>query len=500
MADFRAIRDPGRALRTVVKGSGHQVIRSRVRSIRSLGAATATLIGLCVAVVPAGAATSSAINPVTQASTSARGVSAHVINVEFPVANLTALSGQFGFAGDVEYSEQVKAIDLFVNHINATGGINGRKINPIITNFNPTNDSELRALCTDWTQGSPPVFAVLDGLGTWSGDSQLCITQQGHTPFLGQWTTVSNWTTAGSPYLWWTGPDDAAIIRATVIWGHSSGLLGGSRKVGVIVGDRASDQQALKEYLLPDLEKIGVNPLVVTVPAQPSETAATNTAAQLAVERFKAAGVTSLIPLIPFNAFFPVLSDETSQNYFPRLLLSDYESSIESGLGLIPVPFEKALDGQEGVTTETLGGVDDARPQSQGGYDPGDRQCWDIWHKAYPEIPKGNMNDFIEEQGPVQGWCQEIRLFAQAATMAGKDLNRRTFVEAMSKVTDFPGGYSPVLSYGPHKFYGPTQYQVVRLHTNVPPSSMCRLPLGHLPPQGVCWHVVQTWKPLPATG
>ena len=90
---------------------------------------------------------------------------------------------------------------------------------------------------------------------------------------------MSNWTTAGSPYLWWTGPDDAAIIQATVTWGHSSGLLGGSRKVGVLAGDRASDQLALKQYLLPDLRKIGVNPLVVTIPAQPSETAATNSAA-----------------------------------------------------------------------------------------------------------------------------------------------------------------------------------------------------------------------------
>ena len=51
----------------------------------------------------------------------------------------------------------------------------------------------------------------------------------------------------------------------------------------------------------------------------------------------------------------------------------------------------------------------------------------------------------------MQGWCQEIRLFAKAATMAGKDLNRRTFVEAMSHITNFPGGYSPVLSYGPRQ-------------------------------------------------
>jgi hypothetical protein len=211
----------------------------------------------------------------------------------------------------------------------------------------------------------------------------------------------------------------------------------------------------------------------------------------------QAAGVKSVIPLVTFNAFTPVLAAETAQKYFPTLLLSDYDSSIESSLGLLPVPYEKALDGQEGVTTETLGGIDDPRPQSAGGYDPGVRSCWTIWHKAYPEIPKGNMNDDIEEQGPVQGWCQEIRLFDQAATAAGKNLNRRTFVTAMSKIANFPGGYSPILTYGPTKIAGPTQYQVVRLHNNVPPSAQCRLPIGKLPPQGRCWTTVETWKPLP---
>ena len=465
--------------------------------VRGMGA---VLVAAACLVLAAGAAGASGITPVTRASTSARGVTAHTINVEFPVVNLAALALQLGFAGDVEYTEQAKAIRLFVNQINATGGINGSKIHAIISPFDPTSETGMRALCEDWTQGSPAVFAVLDGVGAFSGDNQLCITEEGHTPFLGQWTTVSNWTTAGSPYLWWTGPDDAAILEATVAWGHSSGLLTRARKVGVIAGDRTSDQLALKEYLLPDLSKIGVTPIVETIPAQPSETAATGSAAPLAVEKLKAAGVTSLIPLLPFNAFLPVLSAQTSQSYYPRLLLSDYESSIESSLGLLPIPFEKALNGQEGVTTETLGGIDDSRPQAQGGYDPGVRDCWNIWHKAYPQIPKGNMNDFIEEQGPVQGWCQEIHLFAQAATMAGQDLNRRTFVEAMSRITNFAGGYAPVLSYGPDKFYGPTEYQVVSLHNNVPPSSLCRLPIGTLPPQGRCWHVVQTWKPLPKAG
>ena len=224
----------------------------------------------------------------------------------------------------------------------------------------------MRALCKDWTEGSPAAFAVLDGVGDWSGDNELCIAQEGHTPFLGQWTTVSNWTRQGSPYLWWTGPDDASILQAVVQWGHSTGLLGGSRKVGIIAGDRASDQLALNQYLLPDLKRIGVQPVVETIAAQTSETAATNSDASLDVEKLRAAGVDSLIPLMPFNAFLPVLGAQTQQQYFPKLLLSDYEDSIETSLGLIPVPFQKALNGQEGVTTETLGGIDDARPAGAG--------------------------------------------------------------------------------------------------------------------------------------
>jgi hypothetical protein len=462
-------------------------------------AATVVLVAswLGVAATPASA---TGITPPDQASTSARGVTAHSINVVFPVVNLQVLSTELGFADDVEYTEQGKAITLFVDQINQHGGINGRKINPIITFFDPTNEASMQALCRQWTEGSPAAFAVLDGVGAWSGDSQLCVTQQGHTPFLGQWTTVTNWTTSGSPYLWWTGPDDAAILQAVVTWGKSADLLGGRSKVGVLAGDRASDQLALNQYLLPDLTRIGVTPVVEQIPSDPSEAAATSSAAPLAVEKLKAAGVTSVIPLLPFNAFLPALVAESSQHYYPKLLLSDYEESIESSLGLLPVPFEKALDGQEGVTTETLGGIDDSRPEAQGGYDPGVRACWAVWHKAYPETPKGNMNDFIEEQGPVQGWCQEITLFAKAATMAGHNLNRRTFVEAMSHITDDAGGYTPTLSFGPNKFFGPTEYQVVSLHNNVPPSAICRLPLGTLPPQGRCWHQVQGWKPLPKVG
>ncbi len=460
-------------------------------------AACATLLcagalGLSAPPASAGAAT-----PVGQASTSDRGVTAGAINVVFPVISFSSIEGQFEIESDAEYGEQTKAIHLFVDQINNAGGINGRKINPMIVGFDPTNPDEQRSLCKQWTQGSPPVFAVLDGLGTFEGVNQLCVTREGHTPMLSQWSTTTNWTNLGAPYLWWTGADDAPILAATVHWGLSSGRLGHGTKVGVVVSDEVSDQDALHSYLLPDLKKIGVDPQVVTITADVGETATTDSDATLAVERLKEAGVQSVIPLLPENAFTPYIGSETSQNYYPKLLLSDYQSEIEIALGLIPIPYEKALNGQEGVTAETLGGIDLPVPEAQGGYDPGVRSCWTVWHAAYPQTPKGNINDDIEEQGPVQGWCQEIRLFAKAATMAGKDLNRRTFVEAMSRITNFPGGYAPVLSYGPDKFSGPTQYQVVEVHDNHPPTSQCKHGPAPAPAAGVCWVIVQKWKPLP---
>jgi hypothetical protein len=479
---------------TIARLSAAAVRRRQVSLLAVAFATVALLLPLTEAGVASGAA------PVSEASTSARGVTGSTINVVFPVANLDALASTYGFAGDIEYTEQAKAINLFVDQINEGGGINGRTINPIITNYDPANNAEMQKLCVDWTQGNPGVFAVLDGVGTYTGVNQLCVTQQGHTPLLSQWTTVSSFTQEASPYLWWTGPDDAAVLRALVAWGAAKGTIGGKAKVGVIVGDRASDQAALNQSLLPDLRRIGVTPLIETIPAQTSESAATGSDATLVVEKLHEAGVTSVIPLIPFNAFLPVLVAQTQQQYFPKLLLSDYENSIETSLGLL-VPFGKVLNGQEGVTTETLGGIDDPRPYAQGGYDPGVRSCWTVWHKAYPEVPKGNMNDDIEEQGPVQGWCQEIHLFAQAAKAAGRNLNRRTFVTAMSQIKDFAGGYSPSLTYGPHQFSGPTQYQVVRLRVNTPPSdTLCRPPPPQQPPAGTCWTPVQAWRPLPAAG
>ena len=90
------------------------------------------------------------------------------------------------------------------------------------------------------------------------------------------------------------------------------------------------------------------------------------------------------------------------------------------------------------------------------------------------------------------------RTAENAAKNAGPNLNRRSFVEAMSKINNYPGTLSPVWSFGANKYYGPTEYQVVKIHNNVPPSSQCKLKTNHKP-QGTCWVTVQKFQPLPTS-
>ena len=141
-----------------------------------------------------------------------------------------------------------------------------------------------------------------------------------------------------------------------------------------------------------------------TIASDPSDSATTNSQAPLVVQQLRSAGVTSVIPLIPFNVFYPMLQAETSQQYFPKLLLSDYESSIETALGLIPIPYEKALDGQEGLTTQTLGGGTNtselhrsARLRHRG------TQLLDAVAQGLPPDPAGRHHRLSRAAGPGRG-------------------------------------------------------------------------------------------------
>ncbi len=225
----------------------------------------------------------------------------------------------------------------------AAASTGGRSTRSSATSTRPTSRTCGRCARTG-PRAAPPPSPCSTVSATGRGTTSSASPRRGTRRFSGSGPPCPTGPGRGRPTCGGPDPTTRRSCRPSSNGVTARGCWAARRKVGIIAGDRASDQLALNQYLLPDLKRIGVQPVVETIAAQTSETAATNSDASLDVEKLRAAGVDSLIPLMPFNAFLPVLGAQTQQQYFPKLLLSDYEDSIETSLGLLPAPVSEGAE------------------------------------------------------------------------------------------------------------------------------------------------------------
>lgn len=446
---------------------------------------------------------STPIHSVDDVPPSTDGVTDDHVTVVFPIVDIGAAAGSAGlqYNSDEKYPEGVRT---FVKEVNDAGGVHGRKIDARLVKFNPLKPAEMRAICKDLTT-SGDVFAVVD-IGTWTGDNQLCITEEGHLPMISSWTTVTDWTDRGAPFLWWTGPDQADVLRNLVPFGIEHGLLAPGKKFAVLSGDTAGDKLAVDKYLLPALEAEGLTPtLVNTISANIDDPATAVSQAKSAVTKLKSEGVETVIPLLqvypPFQSY---LSAAKAQDYKPALLLSDYDDTINVALGLAEFNYPDVVGGQIGPTVYTLSNEDDDRPDGitkldGAGYTPEAKACWETWRKQHPKVKN---NPYIESQGPTMRWCDAVHVLAKALDLAGPKLNRRTFVEALGRIEDFPVALTQAITFGPNDHSGPSTYRTVRPVKNGDTAETDKCPPRRPtvdddnPFHGSCWQLVEDWKPL----
>jgi hypothetical protein len=410
----------------------------------------------------------------------APGVTATSIRVVVPIVSPTSPAGLLLAARDPEYGAQQAAISAFVAAINASGGISGRQLDAQIVPYDPTDATAKRTLCKSWTSGPSAAFAIVEGAGQWAGTDQLCVARDGHTPTIAQSAGNPSMSAASAPYLWWTGVDRSSIESALIQWASALQLLS-SERVGVVTTPQSDDQELLRTAVLPQLKRAGFsNPVVLTLGDS-----------NAVVRQLRAAGVRVVLPLMSSDGLRTYVDAATKQSFFPTLLLSDYKNQISDALDLLP-NYRKALDGQRGITTLTLGSVDDDRQPSQGGYNRSTRACARVW--GADTTSSAVHGGYMEAHGPLAGWCQAIGLFARAATDAGANLNRRSFVSAMTAIHRFPGTNTPLLTFGRTKLSGPTAYRTVELHEG---GSLCPLTHDRLP-MPRCWLPQGEWTDLTA--
>ncbi|MFL6238838.1 MAG: hypothetical protein ACJ735_05000 [Actinomycetes bacterium] len=427
------------------------------------------------------------------------GVSADAITVVMPWPNLSGFEAALATASPSNSSEDPRqAINAFSSYINKHGGINCRKLNVLTPEYDPGNeDGSMRPLCVNYTKDHP-VFAWIDGVGAWHDSQQLCVAQEGHTPLISSWTTTGDQLSAGAPNLWWTGPDLCNVLRNLVHWSVASGKLTKSTRFGVVYSTNDTDVRGYHNCLLPALAREGLHP-TDTGQLQYSTTGPGQSAAQAPgiATKFKVQDrITTVIPMLPFFQFESWLSASVSQQYYPKLMLSDYDQQFQVALGLVgesgsgntafPSSDEKALQDQEGPTYYVLGN-NDGPPWAS----PLGQFCDDAWHASYKPAPD---KPHIESTGTAMTTCENLELFATAAAMAGNNLTRARFNAAMSRLTNFNGGTVPNLRFG-GRSVGPHLQRIVSVHNNH--DNAC--PKKHNQKQGTynqgnCWLIKSGWS------
>ena len=248
------------------------------------------------------------------------GVTATAIKVGIALEDCSQCKATFGAAGGWGPDQDKGVWEAWINDINKTGGIYGRKIQPFYQVVDVTNASTGKAACTTWTETNH-VFMVIGARDALGSQGDLCVTAQHHTLEITGWQPKDpdSYYQQSRNLLITAG---ASGNRAMIAWArgleHYGQLKG--HKVGLIV-EQGSSEQVAKETLAPELKRLGY-PLAYTAvvsndPSQgPSQAAAQSS-------QFKSHGVDYIFDLVNFITMTSFVNEAQKDLYRPKYTVND---------------------------------------------------------------------------------------------------------------------------------------------------------------------------------
>ena len=393
-----------------------------------------------------------------------RGVTASTVKIVTPWFNIDQASKITGTTTDEPLEDAELVIKSVVDAVNKDGGIAGRKLEAQIEEFNPINEVDMRARCQRWTREEQN-FAVVDS-EAWHSTHQLCITQENKTPLVSSFTSVSEFTRRGDPYLWWTGPSAEDVIPHWSAWALDAGYLASGKQTAVLLADRADDT-IMKNVFKAAFSKLGITAKDrcegtpqprVCFETIPFDNAAAQPAALSAVSRMKPF-VDNVMTVLPLTTFTFYLNAAETQEYFPQYLGSDLAQTLVVADSILGSQFPRALHKMRGPTYAYLGGGDE--PNYQGA---GEKRCNAMWKAAQPKA------DVLDRAGVGMRWCQNILAFVEGARRAtvagGGSLTRKGWAAAMGTIKGFDGAMTPKLSWSVGDGAGADLLKIIELRTD----------------------------------
>jgi hypothetical protein len=361
----------------------------------------------------------------------------------------TDLQGAFGAVGaGGRPPEERLIVEALVEHVNATGGIAGRPVRPVIHETNPTSGtfaSQAQAACATFTQDNA-VSAVASSPVGGSDALLACLAPTG-TPLVEQnhWWFDGPARDAHAGLLYQAGKVRPERGVAAMVDGlHDAGYFDGAT-TGLIRFDAPVFTRITEEVLKPELARRGLAiadgaEAILSTPGSVADFGSMNAEISNAIVRFRAAGVTHL--LIVENAavlsFFFTQQAEAA-GFRPRYGLSTYNTPSTLANQAPP----EQLHGSIGVGWSPPNDVFEG--QHPGG-NPTWQACTDVFAAA------GLLSEYQAQGYYLQAHCDSVLLlreaFGRAADLTPQAL--RAAVDGLGSAYTSPMAFRTVLGPGRH--------------------------------------------------
>jgi ABC-type branched-subunit amino acid transport system substrate-binding protein len=365
---------------------------------------------------------------------------------------------------------QQQVFQAYIDNINATGGINGRKIVPVFKSYCPlSSPSAINVqLCTSFADDEK-VFAVVGYLSdaATDGSAETCLAKKHHTIVISYNLTQAIMSLSPPGMILYPGttPERTDTVLFQLL--KKQGTLTG-KKVAVLA--EATTRPEVQKVILPGLKQIGAStgtPAYLTI----SGVDTTAAQAQLAsfIERWKSENVTALY--VTGEAVASQQFMEKVVNGMPGVtLMTDVGDTLGFG----------KQEQQAGVRPNPYAGMLVA-----GGFRPHDydrsanwRYCAAIYekylHKVAPDaetVVPGPNGKTLDINGSINDACQSLSLFRDVATKVGTYLNNANWVNTVDNYGPIANrGGGPYASLHAGKYDFDDTFQLQAFDPTIPPT------------------------------
>ena len=306
------------------------------------------------------------------------GVTADSIKIGVAIVDYDAIKDFVDFT----CGDQQKTAEVFVDYINANGGVDGRKIEPVYRKYPPIPGQEpsVLSLCTAWTEDDD-VFAVLGVFIDFSGDAQLCLTRDHETIHIGH-ELEQPWIDDSPPGLMLT-PDTTKEAAATILINLLDKQDKLKGKTVAILADSDGENRA-NDVIAPALKDGGADlGSTATLTISGTDTSAAQGQLDSFIEKWKSENVDTVF-MVGLNISAKQFVQKLKSEMPDVQLITDASSTAEQGQDLVaagtnPNPYDGMLG--------TIGATDSERWNNKSKLL---QQCVDIYEQATGQDREGS--------------------------------------------------------------------------------------------------------------